>query len=269
MKISVEGPASRVLHSPMSLPRKVQVHWLTCGLLMAALAQATTPLFQSSFHKFNQDWSVVQVSATPDCSVLHENNPSLRVERDSSSDDACIRLAPVAFTLGKRYEVSGWVRMEALEVRDLGRSPIASGATLTMASMPFDVHSASVGGTEPWTHLTLRFVASRTRDQILLPSATVARSVAGRGSRAFSSGKFPPAKTGQLGKASRPLVPPTATQPPAGSISTLKAKLHMDHGGPRVSLNDASGLETVVLMHGVGHEAAPRVPLVYQPFVPF
>jgi len=60
------------------------------------------------------------------------------------------------------------VRTEALEVRDLDRSPIASGATLTMASMPFDVHSASVGGTEPWTHLTLRFVASRTSDQILL-----------------------------------------------------------------------------------------------------
>jgi hypothetical protein len=90
------------------------------------------------------------------------------VERDKGSPDACIRLAPVALTLGKRYELSGWVRTEALEVRDLDRSPIASGATLTMASMPFDVHSASVGGTEGWTHLTLRFVASRMRDQILL-----------------------------------------------------------------------------------------------------
>ena len=74
----------------------------------------------------------------------------------------------MTLTLGKRYELSGWVRTEALEVRDLDRSPIASGATLTMASMPFDVHSASVGGTEAWTHLALRFVASRTHDQILL-----------------------------------------------------------------------------------------------------
>ncbi len=129
---------------------------------MPALARATTPLFQSSFRKPNHDWTVVRGSATPDSSVLHENNPSLRVERESGSEDACIRLAPVALTLGKRYELSGWVRTEALEVRDLDRSPIASGATLTMASMPFDVHSASVGGTEAWTHLTLRFVASRT-----------------------------------------------------------------------------------------------------------
>ena len=34
--------------------------------------------------------------------------------------------------------------------------------------MPFDVHSESVGGTQPWTHLTLRFIASRAQDQILL-----------------------------------------------------------------------------------------------------
>jgi hypothetical protein len=135
---------------------------------MPVLARATTPLFQSSFRKPNHDWTVVRGSATPDSSVLHGNNPSLRVERAGGSEDACIRLAPVALTLGKRYELSGWVRTETLEVRDLDRSPIASGATLTMASMPFDVHSASVGGTAAWTHLTLRFVASRTSDQILL-----------------------------------------------------------------------------------------------------
>ena len=147
---------------------------LACCLLVASLAQATTPLFQSSFripsraNRANQNWTVLRGSATPDSSVLHGNTPSLRVERDGAAPDACIRLAPVTLTLGKRYELSGWVRTEALEVHDLDRSPIASGATLTMASMPFDVHSASVGGTEPWTHLTLRFVASRTDDQILL-----------------------------------------------------------------------------------------------------
>ena len=64
--------------------------------------------------------------------------------------------------------MSGWVRTENLEVRDLDRSPIAIGAALTMASMPFDVHSASLGGTQPWTRLTLRFVASSAQDHILL-----------------------------------------------------------------------------------------------------
>jgi hypothetical protein len=38
------------------------------------------------------------------------------------------------------------VRAENLTVKDLDRAPIASGAALTIESMPFDVHSASVGG---------------------------------------------------------------------------------------------------------------------------
>ncbi len=38
-----------------------------------------------------------------------------------------------------------------------------------MASMPFDVHSASLGGTRPWTRLyPASFIASRAQDQILL-----------------------------------------------------------------------------------------------------
>lgn len=164
----VKGPVSRGWHFPMTLPRVWQVLCLTCCLLVPALAQAATPLFQSSFHKPTQDWTVVRGSAASDPAVSHGNNPSLRVEHNGGSQDASISLAPVAVTLGKSYELSGWVRTEDLEVRDLDRSPIASGATLSMASMPFDVHSTSVGGTQPWTHLTLRFVASRTRDQILL-----------------------------------------------------------------------------------------------------
>jgi hypothetical protein len=176
MEMSIKSPASRILLSLVSLLRRWQL-LLACCLLMAGLAEASTPLFQSSFQKpnqasrtkqANQNWTVVRGSATPDSIVSHGNNASLRVEPDGASTDACVRLAAVPLTLGKRYELSGWVRTEALKVRDLDRSPIASGATLTMASMPFDVHSASVGGTEPWTHLTLRFVASRTDDQVLL-----------------------------------------------------------------------------------------------------
>ena len=134
----------------------------------AALAQAATPAYQSSFDKHG--WTVARGSATPDAAVLHDGLKSIRLERDASSSyqDACVRLAPVALTMGKRYELSGWVRTEGLEVRDLDRSPIATGATLTMASMPFDVHSASLGGTQAWTRLSLQFVASRSEDQVLL-----------------------------------------------------------------------------------------------------
>ncbi|MFZ1142458.1 MAG: C45 family autoproteolytic acyltransferase/hydrolase [Candidatus Sulfotelmatobacter sp.] len=141
---------------------------LTICLLIASVAQSGTSLFQASFEKGHGDWTIIRGTATPDSRILHGKNTSLRIERDAVSQDACVRLPSVRLTLGKRYELSGWVRTEALQVRDLDRSPIASGAALTMASMPFDVHSESVGDTQSWTHLTLRFTASRARDEILL-----------------------------------------------------------------------------------------------------
>ena len=137
-------------------------------LLIASVAQAGTSLFQASFERGHGDLTVIRGTATPDSRILHGKKTSLRIERDAASQDACVRLPSVALTLGNRYELSGWVRTEALQVHDLDRSPIASGAALTMASMPFDVHSESIGGTQPWTHLTLRFIASRQRDEILL-----------------------------------------------------------------------------------------------------
>ena len=144
---------------------------LSC-LLLASLAQASAPLFQSSFQKPDHAWTAVRGTATSDAAVSHEKRISLRVERDSRSQDACVRSAPVRLVIGKRYELSGWIRTEGLQVHDLDRSPIASGATLTMASMPFDVHSVSIAGTQPWTQVTLPFVASRSQDQILLTVAT-------------------------------------------------------------------------------------------------
>jgi hypothetical protein len=141
---------------------------LACCLLLATVSQAAAPVFQSSFAKPGRNWTVIRGSAAPDSGALYEGHTSLRVERNPGSQDACVRSAPVELTIGKRYELSGWVRTEGLAVHDLGRSPIASGAALTMASMPFDVHSASLAGTRPWTHLSLRFVASRAQDRILL-----------------------------------------------------------------------------------------------------
>jgi hypothetical protein len=153
------GPCSR---------RRRRVFGIASCLLIASVGQASTSLFQASFERGHSDWTVVRGTATRDSRVLRGKNTSLRVERDAVSQDACVRLAPVSLTLGKRYELSGWVRTEALQIRDLDRSPIAPGAALSMASMPFDLHSESVGGTQPWTHLTLRFTASRPQDEILL-----------------------------------------------------------------------------------------------------
>ena len=153
---------------------------LLCCLLVAASVQAATPLFRSSFEQPN--WAVMRGTAVSDTSVLHEGTKSLRLE-PGNSGDACVRLAPVTLKIGKRYQLDAWVRTEGVEVRDLDRSPIASGAAITMASMPFDVRSAALSGARPWTHLSLRFVATRSEDSILF---TVGNGGAFKGKAWFS-----------------------------------------------------------------------------------
>jgi hypothetical protein len=140
---------------------------LLCYLFVSSSAFAATALYRTSFEIHEQKWAAVRGSAAPDSSVLHDGRKSLRVEA-APGGDACIELSPVSLTIGKRYQLTGWARTDHLAIRDLDRSPIATGATLTMASMPFDVHSAALGGTTAWTHLSLQFIASRVNDQILL-----------------------------------------------------------------------------------------------------
>lgn len=141
---------------------------LLCCAFAAVVAHAATPVFQTSFEQPNQGWTALRGAATPDSTVLHSGHKSLRLEPAALGGGPVVRSAPVALTIGKLYELSGWVRTEDLVVKDLDRSPIAVGAALTMASMPWDVHSASLGGTQPWTRLSLKFVASRAQDAILL-----------------------------------------------------------------------------------------------------
>src|SRR5437588_12027584 len=143
---------------------------LALCVLAAASAPAAT-VYQASFDQPNHGWTAAHGVAAPDVSIHHGTGKSLRIEPGGPAPDAVVRSAPVSLSIGKRYELSGWVRTEALTVRDLDRSPIAIGAALSMASMPFDVHSASLGGTQPWTRLTLKFVASRAQDQVVLTSA--------------------------------------------------------------------------------------------------
>jgi len=153
---------------------------LLCGVLVASALPAATPLFRSSFEQ--PSWSVVRGSAVSDSSVLHDGIKSLRLEPGNSAD-ACVRLAPVTLKIGKRYQLDAWVRTEGVEVRDLDRSPIASGAAIAMASMPFDVHSNSLSGVRPWTRLSLKFVATRSEDSITF---TVGNGGAFKGKAWFS-----------------------------------------------------------------------------------
>ncbi|HUJ50079.1 MAG TPA: carbohydrate binding domain-containing protein, partial [Bryobacteraceae bacterium] len=140
---------------------------LALFVCLAASLPAATPLYQSSFEGAGGEWSALRGSGVADSMVTYQGRKSLRVEA-GAGQDACVRSAPIALTIGKRYELSGWIRTEQLRVRDLDRTPIAIGAALSMASMPFDVHSESVGGTRDWTRVHLAFTATRAQDEILL-----------------------------------------------------------------------------------------------------
>ena len=138
------------------------------ALVSLAPLPAATPLFRASFENSNPAWTTLRGAAAIDPTVTRENQKSLRVEPGASLGDASIQSAPVTLTIGKRYLLTGWIRTEKLLVRDLDRSPIAIGATLSMASLPFDAHSESLGGTRDWTRVQLRFTATRAQDNILL-----------------------------------------------------------------------------------------------------
>src|ERR1017187_4493922 len=120
--------------------------------LIAVAAHAATTVYQASVDQL----TVVHGAAAADSAIHHPAPKSLRVEPGGKYPDALVRSAPVALTTGKRYELSAWVRTENVTVRDTDRSPIATGAALSMASMPFDVHSETIAGTRPRTRLLPR-----------------------------------------------------------------------------------------------------------------
>lgn len=131
---------------------------------------AEGPQFNGSFESVSgrlpRGWSMVRGAAAADRRHAHEGRTSLRLESEDGSD-ATVQSPAVSLRIGRRYELSAWVRTERLRVRDLDRSPVAVGAAVSMASAPFDVHSESVGGTRNWTRVRLRFTATRAQDHVL------------------------------------------------------------------------------------------------------
>ncbi len=142
---------------------------LFLGLAFAASIHAAAPLYHASFGSPTSAWTVLRGTGVTDPAVTHEGQMSMRLE--SKGGDARVASASIALTIGKSYELSGWIRTEKLTVRDLDRSPIATGAALSMASLPFDVQTESLGATHDWTHVHLRFTAARAHDNIVLTVA--------------------------------------------------------------------------------------------------
>jgi len=140
------------------------------ALALAASTQAGT-LFHASFNNAGSGWTVVRGLGVTDQSVTRDGQASMRLEAGEAGRDARVQSAPLALTIGAKYELTGWIRTGKLVVHDLDRSPIATGAALSMASLPFEVHTESLAGTRDWTRVHLRFTATRAQDSIVLTAA--------------------------------------------------------------------------------------------------
>ena len=146
---------ARILWFHIYMPRVLPWLFLAFPLI------AGSPVFNGSFDN-PKSWSVVRGIGFPDPSMQHDHHKAI-VLQPLETSDAYVTSAPVKLTIGKRYEVSAYVRTEKLEVSDTGRTPIEVGAAISMASMPWDVHSESVGGTHDWARIQFRFVGYARR----------------------------------------------------------------------------------------------------------
>ena len=117
-------------------------------------------------------WKVISGAAAVDAAVKHAGGNAIRLDPGPGNSEAKVEWKAVTLVPGKRYVLHGSVRTADLRVEDHGRSPIAIGAAISMASMPFDVHSASVGGTRDWTDLQLPFTATAAKDSIVLSAGS-------------------------------------------------------------------------------------------------
>ena len=146
---------------------------LLCCLSIVLVAHAATPLFQSSFDKQDQGWTALSGTAALDSRVLHDNSKSLRLEAADSGAGPVVRLAPIALTIGRRYELSGWVRTEDLAVQGSRPFPDRHGRRAhawlpcrwTCTRPPWAARSQ-------WTRLSLQFIASRAQDAIVLTAGS-------------------------------------------------------------------------------------------------
>jgi len=134
-------------------------------LVQALAASAAVPMNEKA-------WKALSGTAAIDSKIQHDGHAAVRLQPGEGGREGRVEFQSVTLVPGKRYVLTGWVRTANMSVDDSARSPIAIGASLSMSSMPFDVHSASVAGTRDWTPLTLPFTASSSKDAIVLTAGT-------------------------------------------------------------------------------------------------
>ncbi len=109
-------------------------------------------------------WQAQRGSAAPDAAVRREGKDSVRIEAGATPSEAVVRGPQVSLKVGQRYKLEGWLKTQSLTVSASDRTTVPTGASLSMASMPWDVHTTSLAGTRGWTRVSMEFTATRAMD---------------------------------------------------------------------------------------------------------
>jgi hypothetical protein len=98
---------------------------------------------------------------------VHEGVGSAKLEVRGHGR-AAAESEPVALAVGELYRLSGAIRTAGAVADPLAKYPTAVPACLTMAGLPFTMHSAAVGGDSDWTRVELLFLAATAADRVRL-----------------------------------------------------------------------------------------------------
>ncbi|MBI4893203.1 MAG: hypothetical protein HY821_21445 [Acidobacteria bacterium] len=110
------------------------------------------------------EWQAQHGSAAQDAAVQREGRASVRIEAGAAGSEALVRGRQMSLKVGQRYKLEGWLKTQGLTVGTGDRSSVPTGAALSMASMPWDMHTTSLAGTRGWTRVSMEFTATRALD---------------------------------------------------------------------------------------------------------
>jgi len=75
---------------------------------------------------------------------------------------------PLNLQIGHLYRLSAWIKTENVVTNQVDRYPTSIAACITMASFPFTNQSPSLGATNDWQKIEVRFIATSKSDRIRL-----------------------------------------------------------------------------------------------------
>jgi hypothetical protein len=117
------------------------------------------------FHVIKEDLTQYKYSA--DTTQFQSGAASLKLSHSQPVQSKVIS-DYVSLQVGQLYRLSGWIRAREAVTDPIHRYPTPVAGCLSMESFPFTNHSPAVGGTSEWERVEALFIATRSKDRVVL-----------------------------------------------------------------------------------------------------